>query len=261
MRSRQRVGCAVVSGLLAVASWVGPAPAQSAGDLDALRRELEALKEGQAAILKEVQDLRTLILGAARSARGPRADAVVSVEGARFLGDPRAPVTVVEFSDYQCPFCARHVHDTMPQIERELVKTGRVKYVVLDFPITGLHPDAFRGHEAARCAGEQGKFWPMHARLFDNRQSMQAADLEAHAQALGLDRAAFRQCLASGRHGDAIRRNLEEGQKAGITGTPTFLFGLTDPKEPRVRVTRTLTGAQPYDRFKETIDSLLRASD
>jgi protein-disulfide isomerase len=257
MTAAQRLGWVVAGAALAALSWVGPGAAQSGPELDDLRRELDALKQGQAAILKELQDLRTLILGAARPARAPRADAVVGVEGARFLGDPRAPVTLVEFSDYQCPFCARHARETMPLIDREFVKTGRVKYVVLDFPITGLHPEAFRGHEAARCAGDQGKFWPMHGRLFQHQQSMQPADLEAHARALGLDLAAFRQCLASDRHGAAIRRNLEEGQKAGITGTPTFVFGVTDAKEARVRVSRTLTGAQPYDRFKEAIESLL----
>jgi protein-disulfide isomerase len=235
-----------------------PARPQSSREIEDLRRELDALKQGQAQILKEVQDLRTLILGASRQgARGPRTDAVLSLDGARFLGDPRAPVTLVEFADYQCPFCARHVRETVPQIERDYIKSGKVKYVVLDFPITGLHPQAFKAHEAARCAGDQGKFWEMHRRLFANQRAISPSELEGHAQGLGLDADRFRQCLASDQHAAQIRHDLEEGQKAGVTGTPAFFVGLTDPKDARVKVSRVLSGAQPYERFKEAIDSLL----
>ncbi len=148
----------------------------------------------------------------------------------------------------------------MPQIERDYVSPGKVKYVLLDFPISGLHPLAFKAHEAARCAGDQGQYWEMHARIFANQQTMSPADLEAHAQALGLDLAKFRQCFRSEMHAADVRRDLEEGHKIGVSGTPTFFLGVTDPGAPRFKASRVLTGAQPYERFKEAIDALLQQS-
>jgi protein-disulfide isomerase len=148
----------------------------------------------------------------------------------------------------------------VPQIDREYVRTGKVKYVVLDFPITGLHPQAFKGHEAARCAGEQGKFWEMHRRLFANQHAMSSPELEDHARTLGLDLARFRECLSSDKYAADIRKDLEEGQRAGVTGTPMFFIGLTDPKALKLKVSRAMSGAQSFDRFKEAIDSLLEAS-
>jgi protein-disulfide isomerase len=246
--------------LLLTASGPATAAAQGTRELDGLRNELQEIRQGQAAILKEVQDLRTLILGAATraGARGPRSDATLPVDGASFLGNARAPVTLVEFTDYQCPFCGRYARETFPQIERDYVKTGKVKYVMRDFPIAALHPQAFKGHEAARCAGDQGKLWEMHRRLFADQKAMGPAELEAHAQAVGLDLARFRQCLDGGKYAAAVRGDLEEGNKAGVSGTPTFLIGLTDLKEPVIKVSRVLTGAQPYERFKEAIDALLQ---
>ncbi len=249
-----------VSALLVLLVGHGPATAQSARELEDLRRDIQELRQGQAAILKELQDLRSLLLGASRrgAAAAPRPDGVVSVDGAAFLGNARAPVTVVEFTDYQCPFCARYVHDVFPQVDRDYVKTGKVRYVIRDFPIVGLHPQAFKGHEAARCAGDQGKRWEMHRRLFADQKAMGPAELEAHAQALGLDLDKFRGCLGGDKYAAAVRRDLEDGNRAGVNGTPTFLLGHTDVKAPTVKVSRVMSGAQPYERFKEAIDALLQ---
>ena len=245
-------------GMLLTLASACSAAAQTASQIDDLRRELEAVKQGQAAILKEIQDLRTLILGASRQSRGAPAQSV-RVDQARFLGQPQAPVTIVEFTDFQCPFCARYVRDVFPQIERDYIRTGKVKYVVRDFPITGLHPQAFKGHEAARCAGDQGKFWEMHRRLFAEQKAMAVADLEAHAAAIGLDAAKFRACLGGDKQAGLVRADLEDGSRAGVTGTPTFMLGHTEPAAPALKVARVLTGAQPYERFKEAIDALLTA--
>lgn len=146
----------------------------------------------------------------------------------------------------------------MPQIERDYISTGKVKYVLLDFPIAGLHPLAFKAHEAARCAGDQGQYWEMHARIFANQQAMNPPDLEAHAQSLGLDLAKFRQCLRSGAHAADVRRDLDEGHKIGVSGTPTFFLGVTDPNAPKFKASRVLTGAHSYKRFKEAIEALLQ---
>jgi protein-disulfide isomerase len=149
----------------------------------------------------------------------------------------------------------------LPQIEQEYIKTGKVKYIVRDFPLESIHPQAFKAAEAARCAGEQGKYWEMHAQLFANQRALRVGDLPSHAQALGLDVPRFQQCLGSGKYARTIRRDLADGQKAGVTGTPSFFFGVTQPNEPTVKVLRVLKGAQPYTSFKEAIEGLLSSQE
>ncbi len=145
----------------------------------------------------------------------------------------------------------------MPQIENEYIKTGKVKYVVLDFPLESIHKHAFKAAEAARCAGDQDKFWEMHNRLFANQQAVAPNNLTQYAQALGLDMPKFQQCLDSGKYAPDIRKNLAEGQKAGVTGTPGFFLGMTNPNDSKIKALGALKGAQPYASFKEIIDNLL----
>ena len=145
----------------------------------------------------------------------------------------------------------------MPQIEKEYIKTGKVKYVARDFPLEAIHKDAFKAAEAAHCAGDQGHYWEMHTRLFANQRALGLKDLPQHAQAQGLDVPKFQRCLESGKYAARIRKDLEDGQKAGVTGTPGFFLGVTVPNDPTVKVIRVLKGAQPYTSFKEAIDSLL----
>src|SRR5687768_2217706 len=157
----------VVSALLLP---VCPGFAQSSAELNAMRKELEAIKEGQNKLQKDVQDIKALLQGARMGATPPAAvqpvNMVLTLDGDPMKGDKSAKVVVVEFTDYQCPFCARHVRDTMPQIEAEYVKTGKVRYVTREFPLEAIHPQAFKASEAALCAGDQGKYWEMHVRLF-----------------------------------------------------------------------------------------------
>ena len=156
---------------------------------------------------------------------------------------------MVEFSDYQCPFCSRHFREVWPQLEREYVATGKVKYVLRDFPLEAIHPQAFKASEAANCAGEQGKYWEMHDRLFANQNALGPKELPNHAQALRLDTANFQQCPDNGKQAGKIRNDLTDGQKAGVAGTPTFFLGLTDQNNPNVKALRIIRGAQPYAAF------------
>jgi protein-disulfide isomerase len=139
------------------------------------------------------------------------------------LGPREAPVTIVEFSDFQCPFC-RSVVATLKQLTARY--PGRVRLVFRDFPIASLHPDAPLAHEAARCAGEQGQFWPYHDLLFE-RTNVTAQALKQYAADLKLDAAKFDACLDSGRYRAAINADLEEGVRLGVTGTPTFFINGT----------------------------------
>jgi protein-disulfide isomerase len=130
-----------------------------------------------------------------------------------------------------------------------------VKYVFMDFPLESIHKFAFKAAEAARCAGEQGKFWEMHDRLFANQKELEV--LKPHAEAVGLDVPKFEGCLTAGKYAEAIRKDAAEGQKAGVTGTPLFFLAYTDPKSSKVKTVARLSGAQAYDAFKAQIDKLL----
>src|SRR6266571_4836593 len=111
----------------------------------------------------------------------------ISLDGAPAMGGPKARVAIVEFGDYQCPYCGQHANQTLPQIVTDYVKTGKVRYFFKDFPIEGLHSQAFRAAEAARCAGAQGKYWEMHDRLLGNQQLLAVNELPGHALSLHLD--------------------------------------------------------------------------
>jgi protein-disulfide isomerase len=143
-------------------------------------------------------------------------------------------------------------------LEKDYVKSGRLRYAVRDFPLEAIHPQAFKAAEAARCAGDQGKYWEMHVLLFQNQRALAVADLAKHAATLGLDGAKFQACLDSATHAEGVRRDLAEGAKAGIRGTPTFFLGLIENGD-RVRVTRVIRGAQPAAVFKAAIDEALAA--
>ena len=129
--------------------------------------------------------------------------------------------------------------------------------MVRDFPLESIHPNAFKAAEASYCADEQGKYWEMHDRLFANQQTLGVKDLPNHAKELGLDEAKFQQCLESGKYAARIRKDLTDGQKLGITGTPGFFIGVTDANGTAVKVVREIKGAQPYAAFQGAIDSLL----
>lgn len=185
----------------------------------------------------------------------PPLPAELVTDGAPFKGSANAPLTIVEFSDFQCPFCGRHFQQTYGQLDKEYISTGKVRYVFRHFPLERIHPQAFKAGEAAECATAQGKFWEMHDRLFANQQALMPADLLKHAQALGLDEARFTTCLA-GQMTARVRADLALGAQAGVTATPNFFLGVPMPGG-KIKVLRKLNGAVPFATFKSAIDALL----
>jgi protein-disulfide isomerase len=157
-------------------------------------------------------------------------------------GNVAAPVTIVEFSDYQCPFCAR-VNPTLARVRE--VYGDRVKIVFKDYPLPN-HAQAPKAAEAARCAGEQQKYWEMHDAMFANQRALEVPALKQTARAIGLEGAAFDQCLDSGKHAGAVRANAELGEKMGVNSTPTLYVN-----------GRALIGAMPFENFKAIIDEEL----
>ena len=175
-------------------------------------------------------------------------------------GNAAAKVTLVEVSDYHCPFCRRQNQQTMPQVTADYVNSGKVKYVFVDYPIAQLHPDAFKSHEAARCAGDQGKYWQMHDLLFTNAPARDAAQLTTNAGMVGVDTKKFEACLNDGNggtHAPAIRESIARMQQLGVGGTPLVLIGLTTPSGSPMKIVSSVYGAQPYPAFKSAIDAAL----
>jgi protein-disulfide isomerase len=223
-------------------------------DVAALRKEIEALKARQATLEQQVGQL----LAALNQARDPQPEQVpISIANAASRGRADAKVTMIEFSDFQCPFCGRHVRETMPRIDSEYIQTGKVRYVFRDFPIDSLHPQAPKAHEAVNCAGDQGKYWEMWERLFSNPRQLSPAQLVDHGKAVGADPGLMKQCLDSRKYEAAVNASVKEAIGLGASGTPIVFFGLTEPGSDTVKAVRVIRGAYPYDRFKQTIDALL----
>jgi protein-disulfide isomerase len=161
-------------------------------------------------------------------------------------GPADAPVTIVEFSDFQCPFCAR---GTATLKKLEAAYPGKIRVVYRDFPLVQIHPNAARAAEAAACANEQGKFWPMHDAMFDHQDKLGDADLKQSAAALGLDTTSFNQCLDSGRHTAQWKKDTAEGEAYGVSSTPAFFIN-----------GRLVVGAQPYESFARILEEELARS-
>ncbi|MCA9896602.1 MAG: thioredoxin domain-containing protein [Ardenticatenaceae bacterium] len=171
----------------------------------------------------------------------------VPIEGAYAIGDPNAPVTIVEYTDYECPFCSRHYAQTFLQLKEDYIDAGLVYYVFKDFPLTQIHPDAVLAANAARCAGEQEAYPAMHGALFANQDAWSGNPqieeiFNGYAAELGLDEAQFADCLTNRTYEDAIFADLNEGIGFGINGTPAFFLN-----------GYFLSGAQPYSTFVDAI--------
>jgi len=240
---------------------VSPALAQET--TEEMQKEIEALKQGQADIKKQLQEIKKLIQAQPAARPAPPAapnvrDVVFDLGSNSFKGDPSAPLTLIEMTDYQCPFCARYAQQTYPEIQKQYVDTGKVRYVLLDMPLESIHRQAFKAAEATHCAGEQDQYWEMHDRLFSNQRALEP--WAGHAEALGLDTAAFTACMESGKYAEGIRQDMQFAAKAGVRGTPGFLLARTDPDNPtKVKGITSLRGAQPFPNFKTQIDQALAA--
>lgn len=187
-----------------------------------------------------------------------------TAEGYPFRGDPNAPITMIEYSDFECPFCARYFVQTEPAINDDYVRTGKVRVVFREFPIEQLHPNAFAAHKAGLCVAEQGAelYWEMHAKLFQTQTEWSnSVDplpvFERLAEEAGADMEAYKECMATAddTKQPAIDAGLAAGQEAGVSGTPSFVLTGADG-EPHL-----LVGAQPFDQFALYIDALLAGEE
>jgi len=239
-----------IVGIVAIAAFFG---GYSIGSFDDSSLSNEQLKE----ILSEIKTAPT-----PQPIQTPQPSApqlfTVSFDGEPVKGNPNAPVTVVEFSDFQCPFCSRFFEQTLPLIEKNYIDTGKIKFVYKDLPLDNLHPNARSAHIAAECADEEGKFWEYHDVLFQKQaawQRLASSDLDItlsqFAVDLGMQAASFESCMESQDIADEVNQDTLEAARYGTTGTPTFFIGTE--KDGFIK----MVGAQPYASFQRAIDAQL----
>ena len=182
----------------------------------------------------------------------------VSIDDDPIIGNKDAKVTVIEFSDFQCPFCRRYFTQTFEQVKKNYIDTNKIRYVYRDYPLP-FHPAAMPYAEAADCANEQGKFWEFHDMIYNEQNKQGAGTVEyigadavkKIAVSLGLDAAKFNSCFDSGKYKDEVNKDMAAGSTAGVSGTPTFFIG----SEKKGYV--ALVGAQPYAAFQTALDAEL----
>ena len=209
------------------------------------------------AILDELRQIRQL-LEKQQTANAPQPDqptkAKIGTDGAFSIGSKDAPLTMVEFTDFQCPFCQRFHMSTFAELKKNYIDTGKVRFVSRDFPLD-FHPNAMQAAEAGRCAGEQGQFWPMRDRMASNPEQLDINHLVTYAQDLKLNAETFRACLNSAKYKDAIQKDIQDATRIGANGTPSFVIG----KSTADGVDGELViGAMPFQVFDQKLKELAR---
>lgn len=253
---------AVLAACLSCAAASTAAAAQAsasvqAREFESLKGDVQLLKAQQQQILASLDELKQLL----KTHNGPppiKAPETMSVAGEPFRGESDASLAIIEYADFECPFCRRFEHDTYPQIRAAYIETGKVKYFYRDMPLP-FHEHSMPAARAARCAAEQGKLWEMHDSLFDDPASLNTGDIDARAAKLGIDTAKLDTCMSSARFADVIQRSMTEASGMQISGTPTFLIGTLGPGGDLVSVKKTVVGAFPFEAFKAVIEPLLAA--
>ena len=230
------------------------------------KQEVIALREQVEAMQKDLAEIKKLLEEGARAPAAPQQQAgfrpqTVSIGTSPVKGDENAPVTLIEYSDYQCPFCARNYREVLPILQQEYVDTGKLKFVMRENPLPTLHANAMVAAMAAQCAGDQGKYWEMHDVMFDNQRQLGVDDLKEYAATIGLDTEQFNACLDDKETEESVQRDLASGAKLGVRGTPGFVLGLTDPDDPdKVNLEVFIKGAQGIDQFRASINDLLESA-
>lgn len=238
-----------LAALVFTPGWGWSQPAMTAQQAEEILKELRAIR----------QAIERLQLQAPAPSRPGAADAprvTLPEPAGHMLGRPDAPVTIVEFTDLQCPFCSRFAAMTFPELKRRFIETGQVRFFSRDLPLEQLHPLAMRAALVSRCAGEQGRFWEVREQIVRNAERLTAAFLDQVARSGGLDAGRLGECLSGNRHRPDIDADVRLALSLGITGTPTFVIGRTAPGAfEGVRV----VGAQPIEVFDAQIRALLGA--
>jgi protein-disulfide isomerase len=225
-------------------------------DLDQALLFLEDKIDKLSSDLQELEDTMLTEPGAAT----PQSQPVITADDDPVLGSADAPVTMIEFSDFQCPFCARFYSETLPLIKDNFIDTGLVKMVYRDFPLQSIHPNAIPAAVASECADDQGAYWEYHDMLFENVSVWGPMEIpsaveqfKSYATDLGLDVGTFSECLDTGKYVTEVTGDYTDGVAYGVTGTPAFFLGSEQTGYFQ------LSGARPYPEFQFAIEQILGA--
>lgn len=213
-------------------------------------------KEQGDAILSELKQIRNLLerQQGAQQPAAPKPDrAAVKISGKDYvLGKADAPLTLINYTDYQCPFCNRFDTTTFAELKKNYIDTGKLRYIVRDYPLP-FHQQASKAAQATRCAGEQGKYWQMRETLVSNKEKLDPDSLSGYAKELGLNMGQYDSCMASDRFPSELKSEMDYAGTLGVTGTPTFFIGKTSKD---VMEGQKIVGAQPYGSFEAVIKQL-----
>ena len=215
----------------------------------------------QRAMQKDLFEIKVLLSGL----RTPQQPSQADIKGVEFrigdnpvLGSGNTRLILVEFTDYECAFCSRYVRETFPQIAKEYVDRGVLRYAVIDQPLP-MHLKAEKAAEAAHCAGDQGQFWEIHKLIMTQQDSL--SDLPSYARSLGLNVSEFESCLAADKYKGRVQDNMALARKLEITGVPGFIIGVVDSRNPGVvRGIASVRGAVPFANFQKEIEAAIAAS-
>jgi len=232
----------LLSALIALPLPAADPPSITREQADAILAELKAIHE---LLAKGAPPAAAAAVKAAPVAE-PVVNAKVDIAGGEILGSKTAPITIVEFSDYQCPFCRQFHMTTFEQIRKKYVDTGKVRFVTIDYPLD-FHNNAEKAGEATHCAADQNQFWRMRDTLSLNAAKLTDPDLLGYAEGLYMDVASFKACLDSGKYKNLVLDNQKKGASAGVSGTPSFVIGRTTPEGVDGVV---FVGAQPLEAFE-----------
>jgi len=227
-------------------------------DLTSLKLQVKSLQDQQQQILEQVNELKRLLSTGAPARPAVQRPTTFISHAELSLGDATAPVVLIEYSDFECPYCGGYEREIYPQIFEKYIKTGKVRLFYRDLPLP-MHPHAMQAARAAWCAEEQSKYWEMHDSLFAKQNALSDPALLDRAKTLGLDTNMFTDCLSSNKYKDDIQKSIAEAQKLGIGGTPTFFIGTIDATGDVVSISKRINGARPFADFQAALDELLNS--
>lgn len=263
MRSGLIFACAIVStGFCTIAEAQhedGDKNVNLKDTVSSLAKDVNILTKQQQQMIEQLDELKRLLPPSSAVRPAPQLPTALSVAGERFEGDAPARVAIIEYSDFECPFCGGYERGTSPQIFDSYIKPGKVKLYYRDLPLP-MHPHALQAARAARCAGEQGKYWEMHDSLFARQNALSDPVLLDRAKTLGFDTKQFGECFSSDKYKDEIQKGVAEAQKLGVQATPTFFIGTIDQSGEIVNISKRIVGAKPYAEFQAALDEVLAST-
>jgi protein-disulfide isomerase len=208
-------------------------------------------------IINELRQIRQLLEKQAKPAPAQEqqpTEAKLNLDGVEMLGSKDAPLTIVEFTDYQCPFCQRFFLTTFPELKKSYIDTGKLRFYSRDMPLD-FHANAMRAAQAARCAADQKQFWTLRDIMGAHPDKLDMASLLADASDLKMDVPQFRTCVETGKYKNAVQNDVLEAAKIGATGTPSFVIGKSTPEGVDGEL---MIGAMPYGMFDDKLKALAK---